>query len=302
MKNNEQRYFFYLRIISLFMPATLILLLTSADSQPGVLNNSPVDYYSAPNLIRFADYLFQQKDYESAVGEYTRFLIAYPDSPAVSVCNKLIRCYEKTDRFDNALTSLQFLPDSLLSTDCFWYRRKSKLLFQADRFGEFDNWISSRTPEMFCVDDTMMILQGAQRLKERRWKEARAFFDQADPQDRWAQEFINLANMGERVPKKSRLTAGLLAVMVPGAGKLYLGRKSDALISLLATAATAWRGYVEFDKNGVESTSGWFYGGLGLFFYGGNIYGSYVGAKIYNQRRRDIMDVKIETVIRIYLD
>ncbi len=116
------------------------------------------------------------------------------------------------------------------------------------------------------------------------------------------QRFLKLSQEAAHLSTKSPALAAGLATIFPGSGKLYLGRPMDALMALLTSGVTVWQAYEQFDKDGVESTTGWIYGGLGVMFYGGNIYGSYVGARIYNHHQQDIMDAKIEAHIRVFLD
>jgi hypothetical protein len=83
---------------------------------------------------------------------------------------------------------------------------------------------------------------------------------------------------------KSPVSAVLLSTVIPGMGKIYCGRTTDGLYSLLLIGLSGWQAYDGFDKDGSKSTKGWIFASLGSVFYLGNIYGYVVSAKIYNRR------------------
>lgn len=74
------------------------------------------------------------------------------------------------------------------------------------------------------------------------------------------------------------LAAGLSAV-VPGLGKVYLGRWQDGLASLVLVGAPAVVAGYKFERNGVASLGGWLLGAIAAMLYAGNVAGSYVAAE-----------------------
>lgn len=276
----------------------LIVILSISGTKPAV-GQTEIDYFASPNILKFADYLYQQQDYQRAAGEYTRYLLARPDSARTQVARRLIGCYTRIGDYERALTALQFVPDSLVTGDCGWFRQRAELLFQVQRYDALHEWLSTHPT---CRNDTTAVLIGSRYLKAHNWKLARREFQTITDESAGRDRFLQLTEQAENTPQKSPLLAGALAAIVPGSGKLYLGRKTDALFSLVATGVMAWRSYAAFDEDGNDSTAGWVYGSLGAFFYGGNIYGSYVGAKVYNQQKRQEMDVRIEAEIQLFLD
>ncbi|MBU1261740.1 hypothetical protein KKG61_07640, partial [bacterium] len=55
----------------------------------------------------------------------------------------------------------------------------------------------------------------------------------------------------------------------------------------------AWLSLAGFRDNR-NSTRGWIFGTTAGFFYGGNIYGSTVAAKVYNQKMEDDLLAKVQ--------
>jgi TM2 domain-containing membrane protein YozV len=80
------------------------------------------------------------------------------------------------------------------------------------------------------------------------------------------------------------MLAGTLSAIIPGTGRIYAGRLTDGLYSLLVIGTTGWQAYEGFQDDGVRSTRGWIYGAVCGFFYLGNVYGSVVAVKIHNDR------------------
>ncbi len=256
------------------------------------------DYFSAPNLLSFADDLYLQKDYARAAGEYSRFLIAYPDSPRVATCRKLIACQEKIGLYPQALRTFTFLPDSVWQKDCDWVNRRQRLLFRVADYAELQNTATY----FFCSPDTQKILLGFVAWRQQNYASAYAQFNQVNAPSELKLRCLSLTDAAVRTPHKSPWLAAGMSAIIPGSGKFYLGRKTDALLSLLTTGVAGWRTYVAFDNDGLNTRSGWIYGGLTAFFYGGTIYGSYIGAKIYNRQQHEAAEVRLEAEISVFLD
>ncbi len=73
---------------------------------------------------------------------------------------------------------------------------------------------------------------------------------------------------------RSAMLAGALSSALPGAGKLYVGRTSDAISSFLTTGLPAAHASRHFQRDGAASFGGWFHATLAAGFYAGNIWGS----------------------------
>ena len=81
---------------------------------------------------------------------------------------------------------------------------------------------------------------------------------------------------------KSPELAGILSVVIPGSGKMYVGEWGDGITALLVTSLFAFLAYDNFQAD--HTTRAWIFTGLGAFFYAGNIYGSVASAQIFNAR------------------
>lgn len=97
------------------------------------------------------------------------------------------------------------------------------------------------------------------------------------------------------LPAPSPLAAAALSAVVPGLGRVYLGRWQEGLTSLMTVGVPAWFAYNGFDENGTASVRGWLLATTATVFYLGNVYGSWVGAemdrsKTDRQLRDDVRD------------
>jgi hypothetical protein len=93
--------------------------------------------------------------------------------------------------------------------------------------------------------------------------------------------------------KKSPLLAGIYSAIIPGAGKIYAGKKSQGIGSffpVLSLAALTWEAY---NKGGVKSARFITFGSLFSLFYAGNIWGSVVAVKVKQRERNNFYDNKI---------
>ena len=125
---------------------------------------------------------------------------------------------------------------------------------------------------------------------QKRWERAIQHFEQFDlsgvpaAADHRVSMYKRYAEEGKALPSKSPLLAGFLSTVLPGSGRIYVGRLNDALLTVFFLGVLGWSTYDGFSENGVSSRKGWTFGTLGGIFYLGNIYGSVVAAQTHNRR------------------
>ena len=101
---------------------------------------------------------------------------------------------------------------------------------------------------------------------------------------------------GNSLKRKSPVAGLLLSSAIPGLGKVYAGKYKDAIYSFLLVSISGWQSYRGFSNDGINSLRGWFSSALFATFYVGNIYGSFVEVKLYNNRKENkiINQINIE--------
>jgi hypothetical protein len=105
---------------------------------------------------------------------------------------------------------------------------------------------------------------------------------------------ISRSRQGNNLPSRSPYVAAGLSTVVPGLGMGYNNRWGDAFFSFMSVGVTAAPAvyFWEEDKTFAITTAL-----LGAFFYVGNIYGSYNGAKNFNEEiHRDFYHNTLESV------
>lgn len=96
----------------------------------------------------------------------------------------------------------------------------------------------------------------------------------------------SLTRLLEGFPKGPTPTlAGCFSFLVPGAGQVYYGHYGDALMSFVFPVGLAAASYYYFDVG--RPVPGWITGGFAAFFWLGQAYGAYVGARARRQERRE---------------
>ena len=252
-----------------------------------IADNPPIDYYQPENIRKFADYLYTQGDYLRAAGEYQRYLFSQPTTLGNDVLRRIADSYRLGGQPDRTIQFLKTQPDSNLTRyelgatyflmkqydKSIHFLKESQDLFQE---GEY-RWKSQ-------------ILIGMNKLMQKRWESAIQHFDQLDLSGmprvvgQRASMYRRYAEDGRNLPSKSPLLAGFLSTVLPGSGRIYIGRPNDALVTVFLLGVLGWTAYDGFSDNGVSSRKGWTFGTLGGIFYLGNIYGSVVAAQTHNRR------------------
>lgn len=97
------------------------------------------------------------------------------------------------------------------------------------------------------------------------------------------------------LPAPSPLAAAALSAVVPGLGRVYLGRWQEGLTSLVIVGAPAWFAYGGFERDGVESVRGWLLATTTAVFYLGNVYGSWVGAETDRRKAEKRLREEVRT-------
>jgi len=249
-------------------------------------------YFTPENILKYASNLKNEGDFLRAADEYQRFIFLNKDSASEDSIYYLIgKCYQQGSNFElaNKYYNHNFKSPILIEETRY---QKAVILTKQDQFKKSVDYVDSVINKITfnSIKAKMNILKGFDYINLHNWEFAKRQIDGlvSDKSDNQSiRQLSEIIEKGENLKYKSPLFAGLFSAIVPGSGKLYTGKKQDALYSFLLTSICYWQAYDGFHKQGINSFKGWAYFAVGTVFYTGNIYGSIVSAKIYNQRIKD---------------
>jgi tetratricopeptide (TPR) repeat protein len=243
--------------------------------------------------LRVAEVFLEEREFYRAVTEFKRFLILFPESEKEEYVRlQLGLAYLRGGDYDGAAQHFHRLaerfPSSTLVSQtryleglAVWkgnHREQAQDLFESLAAADPPSPYGPRALAAAALvllerDDP----QGARKTLQR---SLTAYPDQVwVPQ---VQGAFDLLAGYEELPQKSEVLAGVLSGILPGAGYAYAGDYATGFMSLLvngAFIAGTWTAFAQgLDALGVLA------GGIGVPFYIGNIYGSALAARKWNQQ------------------
>lgn len=208
------------------------------------------------NQKKFADTLYQKKEYYRSISEYKRLLYFYPNySDKEEIQLKIGKAYLAGGDYNLAIDYWQnlFLKNQQLN-------RESKRLYVISLLDKDNRRLFAYRQEN--VNQAISILK---QIKPSLALDSVSFIKN------WENRTI---------ATKSPLLAGSLSALIPGVGSIYINRPKEAFYSFFITslfiAAT-----LESQKSDNKSQAV-ILGSISLAFYGGSIYTSVNGAYKYN--------------------
>lgn len=258
----------------------LIFFIISSIIKPQTNENN---FFSADNRLKFADYLFSEKDYLRALNEYREYLKQYNKD---TVYFKYAECFLRIGKYEDAAANFKSLFfNSTLEDDAKLHFFKANFLngLYLSDFKYFRNLANSEvyTSSKYLKYINRLVLI-SYFFDNSALPDTNKFFSAFDDSN---YVFIKSFYLTKKFPNyKSSSKAGILSVIVPGLGKIYTGKISDGITAFISTALFVFLSVNNFNHN--HNFRGWFFASLSAFTYAGNIYGSVASAQIYNAQQR----------------
>jgi tetratricopeptide (TPR) repeat protein len=245
--------------------------------------------FSADQLLIFAEQLMREGEYFRAITEYRRFLFYYLDDPRRAMAHFSIGlAFYRGGSYVEALQTFQEVTQQYPNTAY----GKQAWLWQGESLTKQGQYTSAEQiykaiTEYFPYDrigQQARYQRAWTLLYQRQWRNAAAQFQQVAPDSdlyRSAQLLAQEALVGERLPTKSPVLAGIFSALLPGSGQLYNGRLGDALLAFFLNSLFIV-GAIEAIHNDAPAIAGM----LSFFeagWYAGNVYGAINGAHKYNR-------------------
>jgi TM2 domain-containing membrane protein YozV len=154
--------------------------------------------------------------------------------------------------------------------------------------------------------------QPMRAIRARHWAEARqelaalpplAPTPPPDPTlSAWREQDREIIRRYDALPRKSPVLAAALSMVIPGLGRVYIGRWPDGLMSLLLIGTTGALAAQGFDAEGQGSVRGWILASVAALLYVGNVYGSAVGAIVQRHDAEDALMREVDGAYQRRLD
>jgi hypothetical protein len=263
------------------------------------------DYYTKENILKFAEFLYRNGEYERAIGEYLRVTALCQDQKLKDTLRYKIAVADiKIAKPVMARKYCSGIPadtaDSLLGAKAACL---SAYAYYLEKKYDLSAVFASQT--ILWVDDGEMKLRLAQirigaLLKQGLWKDATVeakktmeLFEK-EQGDSLTRKLYAIGTDGMKLHLKNAALAGVMSAIVPGSGKVYADRAGDGLFSFLFVGAMAWQTFIGYKKDGLVSVRCLTFGLFGSAFYGGNIYGSINAAHLYNRSRETALGDRLK--------
>lgn len=240
---------------------------------------------AAPTLD-FAESLFQGGQYREAAVEFLRYSLDGPsdDDGRQQAVLRAANSYRRGGSTDVALRCLDSFTSRTVLADSFRCLARLERSYCLRDRGEHEQAFAALQGSG-CGPGTpaaprMALMSAGELLHLRRWKEATEAVTAGAMagSDSAASESIArlqaLAGQGRRMRGPSPAVAGALSTVIPGAGRIYAGRRAEGVSAFLMTGAAIWQSVAGFRDRGRASLRGWISGSMGLVLYTGGIYGS----------------------------
>lgn len=254
------------------------------------------DLYNYENSRKFGEYLLKSGQFELATKEYER--LVFLDLTNDTLKLSLIKAYRLDNRFEAGINRTRQLYPELKSLPYPHIIEYSKLLMNnREWINAYAFWEESKT-----MPETDKNLFGASAsIFNTNFKQAEQYLKLIDDSTNiLAVNYNDIVSRGLYGKYKSPFLAGTLSTVIPGLGRAYTGDWKDGLVSLIFTAGMAFQSYRGFNIDGIKSFRGWAYGGVGLGFYLGNIYGSVKSAKNKNKKKINALQHEASTLFNAY--
>lgn len=257
------------------------------------------DLFDYWHSIQFADYLYQSQQFEKASAELERLQFLFPEND--TLCLKISKSYFGNKEYKKAYSVIdnRFLKKNEIPA--FIEKQYfSSALFIGDKF-PFDSLINARTLKSHEEKLAYQLSNALFKADENSYNSLLKTLPDTITitANSLLRDYYKTFGTQIHLPNKSPALAGTLSAIVPGAGRLYVGRYADALFSFIIIGTSSYQGYRGFHKSGIKSVYGWVFSAIGFGFYSGNIYGSVKAAKQYNKKQKQKV---IDLAKKIYTD
>jgi TM2 domain-containing membrane protein YozV len=254
-----------------------------------------------PSYLGLAARLQQEGQYDSCTVEALRDGYVHPDEAAVAD-ERAALCLDLAGRYEDARRTLLQLEGAAALDAHSRFRLCYSEVFLSD--GPTSELCTPPGGRAASREAAIYLLMASytkvmKAMLDRRYADGArelAQWPQVPPGTlaNWEAQDHRILDRSGHLSHRSPWLAALLSVVLPGAGRAYIGRWGDGAFSLILVGAPAGFAAYEFSRSGVSSVGGWILASLGGLFYLGDVYGSAIGAVIYNRQQADNLAAQVK--------
>lgn len=246
-------------------------------------------------IWKFAEFLYQNEEYEKAELEYFRYVFNSADSDSIgNAMYKIGLCNQKLGYWTDAIRYFQMTYEKYSNApyadrSIFQIGRSYAEMDMKDNSRRYFQLLCKRYPESDLCDDADFMI-GLSYLGEYKWKKGSLIFDTFSEKHKNSNLSLIATQMKEKTLKgttlslKSPVLGGFFSTIIPGSGQVYGTKYWDGLMAFIVNGALAY-GTITSWKDDCKTTS-YVLGFLNVSFYLGNIYGGYNAPKRYNMEKQ----------------
>jgi hypothetical protein len=242
------------------------------------------------NAFQFGQFLYEKKEYDRAASEFLKYSFLQKESVIQdSILIEVAKCKNALLDYDSALHYLkQVTPKNVQ----LWNLAQQQIFLAYHKKEEFQASIDHFSQLKQPLKNDILLYQSANFAMLGNWKKAEQISNNYGG-SKDISSFKEILQQGKNFKPKSKFIGTLSSILIPGMGKIYVDKWKDAQYSFILIGLAGWQSYEGFRKDGITSFRGWFSGTMFCTFYAGNIYGSYVEVKIYNEKYQKELQQKL---------
>ena len=253
------------------------------------------DLLNYSNSSKYANYLFQNKQYTLSAIEYERVSFMEPKDTLAKL--RIVQSYRYMHDYKRAKDRIENLfPIKIANYPEDFAIEYFSILFHEYQFDKaFSFLYVNKTIEQSKRAEYLL----STLLMQYNWVEAKSYADSYLLSNQKPQKFdylYNVALQGMDIKYKKPYCAALFSALIPGSGKIYTKNWKDGVYAFIVVSAFSWLTYNSVKNNGLNFNSV-FFGTIAFSFYSANIYGSYKSAGRYNQKVNEQTTMEIQSIL-----